>query len=280
MKIMDIKDINWNTVWKEQHEANINSRGSGDCAMMWSTKEQAQKFYLMTQENPERIDLMLSNFSLSPHKRVLDIGSGPGTLAIPLCEQVAHVTAVEPSFGMVEVMQDRIRENSINNLTIVQKRWEDIDIQKDLNPPYDLVIAANSLGMPDIQSAIEMMQKVCSGEIWLFWFAGTTNWEKQMNELWPKIHNRPYIASPKSDTLFHVLYQMGIYPDMQVRDMEHTRTYSSLLEAVEDIRGQMNCTNDHDELIKEFISHELKEQDGKFIRRGMTKRVSFNWRDR
>jgi len=270
--------INWNDIWTQRYEANMNVRGLGECAMMWNSKEQALKFFKMTQENPERVEVMLSNFTLNPTMRVLDIGAGPGTVALPIAAKTSHVTAVEPAMGMVEVMQDRLIEEDIDNVTIVHKKWEDVDIETDLNPPYDLIIAPYSLGMPDIKSAIEKMQQVSSGDIWLFWFAGTTSWEEQLSKLWPQIHKQPYVAPPKSDILFNLLYQMKIYPNMQFTDMEHVRRYSSINEAIEETRRQVNCSSEYDDYIKNFLLQELKEENGGYVQRGMTKRVSINWK--
>lgn len=270
--------IDWNTVWTQKYHANLDSRGAGECASMWNSKEQALKFLKMSQENPERIEKMLERFTLTPGTRVLDIGAGPGTVAIPLSGRAAEVTAIEPALGMVQVMQDRMEEHGIQNLHIIQKRWEDVDILTDLHPPYDLVIAPYSLGMPDIRAAIEKIQAVSSGEIWLFWFAGTTSWEEQMKKIWPRIHKNPYSAPPKSDILFNILYQMHIYPNIEFTDMEHVREYSSMAEAVEETRRQLSCSDEHDDIIRSFLLQELIEENDRFIQRGMTKRVSFTWK--
>ena len=83
------------------------------------------------------------------------VSAGPGTLAIPFAEKAAHVTAVEPAEGMCSVMQEKMAEFGVKNITIVQKRWEDVDVARDLEPPYDVVIASFSLGMQDIRAAID-----------------------------------------------------------------------------------------------------------------------------
>lgn len=274
---MNSKEIDWNEVWREQYQANNKVRGSGECALIWNSKEKAAKFLQMVEENPDRISRTLSNFTITKNTRVLDIGAGPGTLSVPLSESAGFVTAIEPAEGMVEVLKERIRQKSIQNLEIIHKRWEDVSLQEDLKPPYDLIIASHSLGMPDIRTAIDKMQNVCSGEIWLFWFAGTTSWEKQMIKLWPEIHGTPYITSPKSDVLFNVLYQMGIYPDIRFSDMEHAKKYNSIVEAIAEAREQLNCTDEFDSHIAGYLSQELKEQNGIFLQSGMTKGVSFTW---
>ena len=58
---------------------------------------------------------------ITPDSRVLDIGAGPGTLAIPLAPQVREITAVEPGAGMVEILKDHAEQDGIRNITCVQK---------------------------------------------------------------------------------------------------------------------------------------------------------------
>ena len=51
------------------------------------------------------------------------------------------------------VLRDNIEDVQIQNILCVQKRWEDVDIQKDLEAPYDVVMASYPLGMADIGEA-------------------------------------------------------------------------------------------------------------------------------
>ena len=66
-----LKDIDWNLVWK--------------------SRESAQAFWNMGRQERSRIDK-----------------TGPGTLAIPFAQKVAHVTAVEPAEGMCSVMREKM----------------------------------------------------------------------------------------------------------------------------------------------------------------------------
>jgi SAM-dependent methyltransferase len=50
---------------------------------------------------PETFDHVVAAFGLGPGSRVLDLGCGPGTLAIPLSRRVAEVVAVDPDAGML-----------------------------------------------------------------------------------------------------------------------------------------------------------------------------------
>jgi hypothetical protein len=113
---------------------------------------------------------------------------------------------------MCSVMREKMAEFGFKNISVVQKRWEDVDVEKDLQPPYDVVVASFSLGMQDIRAAILKMMQASSRYVYLYHFAGPTTWDLQWQELWPKMHGRPYQPGPKCDVLYNVLYQMGIYP--------------------------------------------------------------------
>lgn len=253
--VLAYRDIDWNEVWRHLYEENASCRGVADCSSIWATRDKARAFLAEARAMPERILHAIEGLPLKTSSKVLDIGAGPGTLAIPLAARVAHVTAVEPAAGMVEVMQEYAAEEKVSNLSVVQKRWEDIDIYTDLNGPYDIVIARYSLGMPNIKKAIEMMCEVSSGWVYLFWFAGKTTWENMMSELWPKLHGREYRPGPKSDVLYNVLYSMGIFPNMETSRMEYVRRFDDIDAAVAEFREQyMITSHNQEEILREHLS--------------------------
>lgn len=275
---MTYRDIDWNTVWKDLYEKNAECRGSGECASIWESREKALDFLNQSQENPERIQHIIDGLPIRVESAVLDIGAGPGTLAVPLAGRVARVTAVEPAAGMVEVMEEYAAEEGVSNLRIVQKRWEEIDPATDLGGPYDLIVASYSLGMPDIRAAVEAMCEASSGWVYLFWFAGTTAWEQAMVDLWPRLHGREYHRGPKADVLFNVLYSMGICPNMETVRMEHVRRFPDIEAAVDEFREQYRITSPAQEgILREYLAATLSENGDGFQHSGMMTRVKIWW---
>jgi hypothetical protein len=271
--------IDWNEIWRVQQLERIESSHTMDCASIWETKEAAQRYWKMSQEsNAKRIRITIENLALTPDSRVLDVGAGPGTLAIPIAMQAAHVTAVEPSNGMMTVMKEFIDEWQISNILCIQKRWEDVNIQSDLKPPYDVVIASYSLGMEDIEGAIQMMVNASSKYVYLYWFAGETAWETRYRDIWPALHGAEYHPGPKCDVLYNVLYQMGIYPNIEVFPLKNIQRFSSLDEAVNDLRTQYQITNPSQEsILRDYLQGILEEEDGSLILRGSSTRVNIWW---
>lgn len=276
---MSYTDIDWNGIWKDLYEKNTRNRGGGGCASVWTLREKAHAFLTQSQENPERIRHVIENLPLRADSSVLDIGAGPGTLAVPIARRVARVTAVEPAAGMTEVMEEYATEEGVSNLRIVQKRWEEIDPAVDLNGPYDIVLASYSLGMPDIRAAIETMCEASSGWVYLFWFAGTTAWEKAMVDLWPKLHGEEFRFGPKVDVLYNVLYSMGIYPNVEMVRMGHTRRFPSIDAAVDEFREQYRITSPaQEELLREYLATTLLQEEGDgYLHSGATTRVRLWW---
>ncbi|MFB3764494.1 MAG: class I SAM-dependent methyltransferase [Methanotrichaceae archaeon] len=274
-----IKDIDWNEVWKAQMLSSRESSSGRDCAHIWESRESAERFWRMSEENRDRVDKTIWDMDITPESLVLDIGAGPGTLAIPFAKKVAYVTAIEPAEGMVSVLKEKMAEQGVGNISVVQKRWEDVNIYADLQPPYDIVIASFSLGMLDIRSAIQKMVEASSKYVYLYHFAGETSWDRQWRDLWPKLHGREYSPGPKCDVLYNVLYQMGIYPHVRTFSLQHNQRYSSLQEAVEALSPQAQIQSPEQESIfREYLGRTLKEENGSLILPGSSIRVKMWWR--
>ncbi|WP_406655838.1 class I SAM-dependent methyltransferase [Methanolobus sp. ZRKC2] len=271
--------IDWNGIWKEQTLLQNQSHHGVDCASIWEEKESAQLFLKMFEEDGTLlIRKTIDELPLTPDSRILDIGSGPGTLAIPLSKMVSHITAVEPSGGMVDVLEERIAKDRIDNITCVNKRWEDIDTGVDIDSSYDIVIASYSLGMPDIREAVRKMEEVSSKYICLYWFAGETSWDSNFKELWPSLHGTQYYPSPKCNVLYNVLYDMGIYPNVSVFPFEHIHRFSSEEDAVEHFRSYYKISEENQvEILSNYLKNHLEKDNNSLILRATNTRVKLWW---
>ncbi len=274
-----MKDIDWNRIWMNQMKESRGSSPGRDCARIWESREKALEFWNMCRKERSRIDRTLWETEITADSRVLDIGAGPGTLAIPFAQKAALVTAVEPAEGMCSVMKEKMAEYGVSNIDIVQKRWEDVDVASDLSAPYDVVIASFSLGMQDIRAAIEKMVQASSRYVYLYHFAGPSSWDRQWQKLWPELHNgRPYHPAPKCDVLYNVLYQMGIYPNVRAFLLEHNQSYASLDEAVAALSPQAQAESDEQKaVLREYLQEALREENGALVLPGSSIRVKMWW---
>jgi SAM-dependent methyltransferase len=279
---MKYTTIDWSQIWREQQREHHRTNREKNDASFWDAKDAARRFYAMAHENNgERIRKTLRELPLTSDARVLDIGAGPGAIAIPIAQQVAHVTAVEPSEGMCAVFSENIEREKCDNITLIRRRWEDIDVNKDLEPPYDVVFASYSLDVPDIRDAILKMEEAASKYIAIYWFAGETSWDAMSRELWPKIHGSQFIPSPKCDILYNLLYSMGIYPNIEVFPLNHKNRFNTLDEAVEHFSGRVfGETDEHKAVIRDYLKDHIHQDDGTIIIPGNSTRVRIWWEKR
>lgn len=271
-------DIDWNEVWKELMITQQRLDKTGDKNSHWNKKGNAERFWKRTQENSDKTDSTLNELPLTPESRVLDIGSGPGRLAIPIAKKVSHVTAVEPASGMMDILKENMEKQEIGNISCVSKRWEEVDVENDLDAPYDVVIASFSLGMPEIEESIQKMQQASSKYVYIYWFAGTTPWEKHSIVLWPVLYGTNYVPGPKCDVLYNLLYNMGIYPDVHVFSMDYTNYFSSVEEAMDFYRDRYVIeTQEQENILHDYLKDILVQENDQLVERGNSTRVRISW---
>jgi len=255
-------DMDWNTVWQSKMAASAAAMGGSDCARAWDNDASARNYWQMVLAAQDLIDKLLSGLPINKDSRILDVGAGPGTLVVPLSPKVAHITAVEPAGAMAGVLDENIKAYGLTNVTCVNKRWEAVDEPKDLSAPYDVVIASFSLGMPDIRVAIEKMQRVSRGFVYLLWFAGPTSWDREYKTLLRDLFGKDYPGMPKADIIFNVLYQMGIYPNVEVFPGRMDHCYGSLDDLVTDCCARMpNLDDAQISTIKAYYQNVVEEKD-------------------
>ena len=217
-------------------------------------------------------------FPVDADDTVLDIGSGPGVLAVPLAQRVKAVTAVEPSETMVELMLGHAHEKGIQNLNVVNCRWEEADLEQ--LGMFDHVIASYSLNMPDMEEALIRMNNAARKQVWLYWFCGIAAWERIRKDLSPKVHGKEFISGPKADLLYGILSNLGISASIvDLADTAFERDFPDMEAAVRDIRSRLEVsTGEWDALFEEYVrKHHKPLENGGWRYTDGTHYVCIHW---
>ncbi len=92
--------------------------------------------------------------NLSQHSSILDIGCGTGGLTIYLAEICRHVYAVDVSKAMISVLDDKIKEQGLINVSTVQSGF--LTYQHEGEPLDGIVANINLHHLPDFWKQIAL----------------------------------------------------------------------------------------------------------------------------
>jgi SAM-dependent methyltransferase len=198
----------WNQRVHEHNEQTLRVRpADATDEDRWSTL--AGNF----RAEPARTDDPLVNALLTyvtPDSTVIDVGGGGGRYALPLALHCRHVTNVEPSPSMISVFQDSAKAAGITNVGVVAEGWEEADVE-----PGDLVLCANVLyGVGDIEPWVRRLTgKARERVAAVLQFVAPMS---VMSPLWKPVHGEERIDLPGLPELLPVLWEMEIFPDLQM----------------------------------------------------------------
>ncbi|MGQ9825906.1 MAG: class I SAM-dependent methyltransferase [Desulfotomaculales bacterium] len=165
------------------------------------------------------IGLLEQEGILTPETEVLDVGCGPGTYALPFAERVKSVTALDGAEEMCRILKEKAKETGLENITVLVRMWEDVDIKKEgLASAFDLVFASMTPAVSDDETLLKLNQasrKYCC----LISRAKGKFSSRTLEELWELIFKEKdtgrghMIIYP-----FNLLYSLGYYPTMRYLD--------------------------------------------------------------
>lgn len=266
------RDIEWNVIWSEEMKAASMWKRRGGMDNFWD--RMAKKFD-ESARGMDRISPIISKLNIDPEDTVLDIGAGPGTLALPLSRIAKHVTAVEPSTGMLSRLKSNARDIGVKNISYINKKWEDVIPFEDLDR-HDVTIASYSLDIVNISDAVSKIVSLSNKSVYLFTFAGPRI--SDYRELWPRLYGEEYQPTPDYICLYNILYDMGILANVEISSFEHKQRFPSIVDAVE---YWMDNLNEHspeaENTIRSYLSSSLVEENGSLWSKHNIKEAMIYW---
>ena len=246
-KLKTYNDINWAQLRANALEAKgWKDKGPGE----WDKKAES---FAGRNKSATYIDLFLAQLPLDPTMSVLDIGSGPGTLALPIAKRVKNVSAIDFSRGMLDTLKKFALAENINNITCVQCAWEDDWSDKGLLP-HDIAIASRSMGVKDLEPALDKINSFAKQYVFLSDRIGATPFDLGAF----KALDRPFTLGPDYIYTLNTLYTMGIHPNVTVLELEPEVTYPSMDEAISSFSWMFHdITADELIALKQYIQSKI-----------------------
>ena len=260
--------------------AQLATPGFESAGAYWSNRKNVSELYVKSRTRQTwqgKVNAQFKAMDVPTGARVLDIGGGTGTHAVPLAGKGCDVTVVEPSAAMREELQKNQSSSGAGSIAVIPCRWEDVSLQ-EMGDPFDIVMASYSLSMVDIGEALEKMQACCRGTVHLFWFLSPPAWVRVSRDLWPRLYDREYPEEPLADCLWQVLYEMGIYANVTTERKNDTE-YRSVDEIVREYYQRLNCTDGtQEEILKTYFSEKLRPHGKGFVLDGASYSAHIWWK--
>ncbi len=254
----------WNAVWTAMKERQLATPGflpGDDFFRKDETVERYRRAVAASYHG--HAERQIASMAIPDGAAVLDIGAGPGTLAVPLAHRGCRVTAVEPSAPMRRALREYADREGVT-VTLIEEPWETTD-PAALDGPFHVVIASYSLMMVHLQATLAKMRAVCSGQVHIFWPLTPPGGQTIEQALWPAIHGAEYPPGPMADCVWNLLYQMGILATLEAEFSPFEHRYRDLDEATAEFRDRLNCPPDRENVLRESLGRLLpRGPDGQY----------------
>ncbi len=265
----NLSSIDWKKIWEEQM---LLSSWTKDGEQWWDKRAEA---FDRNIKNKEYIDEVLEKVDITPDSTVLDIGCGPGTLAIPLAKRVKAVTALDLSGEMLQYVAKNAKSEGLNNITCLKKNWEDVIVGKDVNP-HDVVICSRAFPERDPLQAIKLMNNAATKYVYIVMWANGDEYENFFRLTYGNI-GKKYLSAPDYIYVYNMLCQEGIFANVEYVNYVEKLHYQNIDIAMDDwvwrIRpendGQKNRLENH--LLKYFV------RNNGFLNMELNCRWAFLW---
>jgi SAM-dependent methyltransferase len=165
-----------------------------------------------------------------PAGTAIDVGAGTGRFALGLAGGVRHVTAVDPSAGMLAILRRHAEQMDVTNVTTVQGTWEEAATQV-----ADVVFSAFVLTLvPDARRFVSKLDAAARDHVVLY--LGAYSADAVLDPLWRHFHGAPRTPGPSYLDALAVLRELGIAPQVKVVEIPNPRRFATIEDAVEHYR--------------------------------------------
>ena len=244
-------DVDWVKFWEEKL-ANKNDKD-------WD--KAAPGFFKRTRKEDYQTALF-DKLILDENDTVLDVGCGEGSVTIPIAKRVKKVIGLDSSPKMLEYLENRADENNIENIETVLKPIEEIRYEEIGD--VDVVVCSRSLnGIIPINNVLAQLNKIANKYVFITIF-GPEN--KKIEKDFDKELGIKTEDFPDYNYFFNILFNMGIYANIERFDLNNYREYSSIDEAMDNGKFRLDLYSDEEkELLRKYLERILTCKNGKYF---------------
>ena len=164
---------------------------------------------------------------------LLDVGGGAGRFAVALASRCSVATVVDPSPAMLEQLREAASDAGRDNVRAIHAEWQDAQVE-----PADIVLCSHVVyGIADIEPFLtKLTDHAHRRVIMLSFIRSPQSW---LAPLWKPVHGEIRIDLPGLPELVNVLWEMDIYPNVQMLTPSPPQTFDSVESALENLTGRL-----------------------------------------
>lgn len=116
-------------------------------------------------ESPRRLAIaakvyasMEESLCIDPAWKMLDVGCGTGLVTLPFAKKVLHITALDTSAGMLEVLEKKAHAEQLTNISTMCGELESLAENPQTTTGFDCIISSMTLHhINNTRKALEML---------------------------------------------------------------------------------------------------------------------------
>lgn len=278
--------VNWQAIHQLNQAASFPGKklDKEETNKMWS---RVSKIYDFMSRLEKKYTLkQVNSLILNESDTVLDVGCGIGRLTVPIAKKVSKVTALDIADEMLHVCKKNVEEAGLENVTIINSDWNEIEIDKDI-AKHDVAFSSRSVGLYDIIKLNNVAKKYA----YLLSFSQYPTLRDVQMEMLTNINDikKREVDHVKQrmfgyNVIFNMLYDLGIDPMVKVVEDGFEKFYESKEDAYNDLKyvtvelgDDYELSPEEEEIFQRNIDQYLTFEDGKYRFLRTTKTFIIGW---
>ena len=254
MSNREIDKIDWDQLWKDELKRVNVAR------IDWDERERALEFERQYSRTDYR-DKMLDRVQTDPDCSVLDVGCGPGNLAVPLAARARNVTALDKSKEMLRLGKEAAAARQITNINFIQLNWDDVVIWKDIQP-HDVVICSRAFSNMNPRESLLKLHAAAKKTVYLTLSTANDNAKVFYRKFYQEI-GKEYRTGPDYIYGYNLLYQMGIQAHVDFIDYTDSFRYEKAEVALQKMSFHLKVeTREQKDKLMSFIMRNMEKNNG------------------
>jgi SAM-dependent methyltransferase len=205
----------------------------------------------------------------------LDVGSGCGTLAIPLAKAGKTVTALDRSRAMIDILNEDAKRLGLKNVSTIVSAWGETEVK-----PHDVIVCAN---VPELLKEpypfLKDADSIARRAVFIIEKADPFSDKFYYKELFPLIFNKAYEGKGDYISTYNTLHGMGIFANVEVIEYSFDQPFVDMDEAVLFWKEYLGIvTEEHDRTLRDFLGKRLVEARGGLLAKFRKRSAIIWWR--